>query len=205
MLSSRRAVLVAIAAVLAVATAPGTVRAEETPEDFLRSLTVRAAEKLGNSSADRAEKEAAFRGLFRETFDVPAISRFVLGKHWRRAGPDQREAFMTSFEEMHMRRFLPLFAEFSEDMISIGKFKQDSADPELYLVASTIQRPDDEPIAVVWRLRDGADGFKVLDIIAEGVSMAISLRHEYGAVVKNHGIDGLISRLKDKNAELSAQ
>ncbi len=205
MLSSRRAVLVAIAAVLAVATAPGTVRAEETPEDFLRSLTLRAAEKLGNSSAGQAEKEAAFRGLFQEAFDMPAISRFVLGKHWRRADPDQREAFMASFEEMHMRRFLPLFAEFSEDMISIGKFKQDRADPELYLVATTILRPEGEPIAVIWRIRDNGDGFKVQDIIAEGVSMAISLRHEYGAVVKNHGIDGLISRLKDKNAELSAQ
>ena len=206
MLSSRRAAFAAIAAILAFAAGPGTVRAEETPEDFLRSLTVRAAEKLGNTSTDQAGKEAAFRGLFRETFDVPAISRFVLGKHWRRAAPDQREAFMASFEEMHMRRFLPLFAEFSEDMISIGKLMQDSAAPEFYLVASTIQRPDGgEPIAVVWRVRDRGDGFKVLDIIAEGVSMAIALRHEYGAVVKNHGIDGLIARLKEKNAELSAQ
>ncbi len=205
MLFSRRAAFAAIAAILAFAAGPGTVRAEETPEDFLRSLTERAAEKLGNSSADRAGKEAAFRGLFRETFDLPSISRFVLGKHWRRAEADQREAFIASFEEMHMRRFLPLFAEFSEDMVSIGKFMQDGADPELYLVASTIRRPNGEPIAVVWRVRDGGDGFKVLDIIAEGVSMAITLRHEYSAVVQRHGIDGLIARLKEKAADLSAR
>ncbi len=208
MLSSRRAALSAFATIttiLAFATAPGTVRAQETPDDFLRSLTERAASKLGNSNADQAGKEAAFRELFRETFDMPTISRFVLGKHWRRAGPEQREAFMESFEEMQLRRFLPLFAEFSEDMISIGRFKQDGARPEFYLVATTILRPDEEPIAVIWRVRDNGDGFKVLDIIAEGVSMAIALRHEYGAVVKNHGIDGLIARLKEKNAELSAE
>jgi phospholipid transport system substrate-binding protein len=204
---TRRSVVAVIGTILAFAMGPEPAGAEghSAPADFLRSLTESAAEKLGDANVGQDEKEAAFRGLFREAFDVPGISRFVLGKHWTRAGPDQREAFMASFEEMHMRRFLPLFAEFSKDMISIGRFKEEKNNPGYYLVGSTIQRPNETPIAVIWRLRDNDGDFVVMDVIAEGVSMAISLRHEYGEVVQNHGIDGLIARLKEKNARLSAE
>jgi phospholipid transport system substrate-binding protein len=187
---TRRSVVAVIGTILAFAMGPEPAGAEghSAPADFLRSLTESAAEKLGDANVGQDEKEAAFRGLFREAFDVPGISRFVLGKHWTR-----------------VRRFLPLFAEFSKDMISIGRFKEEKNNPGYYLVGSTIQRPNETPIAVIWRLRDNDGDFVVMDVIAEGVSMAISLRHEYGEVVQNHGIDGLIARLKEKNARLSAE
>lgn len=204
---SRRSVLAAVAAVLALAAGqpPAGAGEHEAPTDFLRSLTERAAEKLGNAEVDRADKEAAFRELFRDAFDVPGISRFVLGKYWARAAPEQREAFMASFEKLHMRRFLPLFSDFSEEMITFGRFRQEDGDSDFYLVASTIRRPDEKPVAVVWRVRDTDGDFKVMDVIAEGVSMAISLRHEYSEVVRNYGIDGLISRLEEMSEKLAAE
>ena len=62
-----------------------------------------------------------------------------------------------------------------------------------------------EDISVVWRIRHKGDNYKVLDIVAEGVSMAISLRHEYGTVVKANGVDGLSAMMREKNAELAAE
>ncbi len=47
--------------------------------------------------------------------------------------------------------------------------------------------------------------YKLLDIVVEGVSMAITLRHEYGAVVKTDGVDGLIAIMREKSAELATQ
>ena len=68
-----------------------------------------------------------------------------------------------------------------------------------------IHRSEGEDISVVWRIRHKGDNYKVLDIVAEGVSMAISLRHEYGTVVKTNGVDGLIAMMGEKNAELAAE
>jgi phospholipid transport system substrate-binding protein len=68
-----------------------------------------------------------------------------------------------------------------------------------------IHRPEGEDISVVRRIRHKGDSYKVLDIVAEGVSMAISLRHEYGTVVKTNGVDGLIAMMREKNAELAAE
>ena len=47
---------------------------------FLKSLSRDASGKLGSADLSEAEKEENFRQLFRSAFDVPAISRFVLGK-----------------------------------------------------------------------------------------------------------------------------
>jgi hypothetical protein len=35
--------------------------------------------------------------------------------------------------------------------------------------------------------------------------MAISLRHEYGAVAKANGLDGLLEQMRSKSADLAAQ
>lgn len=206
MLQSGRRVL-ALVAVLGVAfAAPGGAGAKQQDAGaFLESLSRDAFAKLTDPSLNQAQKEQNFRDLFRATFDLPAISRFVLGKHWRRASTGQRQAFIDAFEEMHMRRFLPLFAEYSADVISVLKVQQDAAKPSVSLVSTTIQQPEGEPFSVVWRIMDQDGQYKVLDIVAEGVSMAIALRHEYGAVVKTHGLDGLIAMIREKSEELAAE
>ena len=104
-----------------------------------------------------------------------------------------------------MRRFLPLFAKYDEEAITVDSVLAEEAKPNLYRVSSHIYRSEGEPIAVVWRIRDAGDSYKVLDIVAEGVSMAISLRHEYGAVAKAQGLDSLLEQMRDKSAELAAE
>jgi phospholipid transport system substrate-binding protein len=206
MLVIRRTIVAALAiCFLGIALTPALEAQDEDAGAFLESLNRTAFEKLADPALSRAEKERNFRGMFREGFDLPAISRFVLGKYWRKADTAQRDAFLDAFEELHMRRFLPMFAEISDKAISIKKIQPDAKNDSLQLVSSVISRSEGEDIAVVWRIRHKDDKYKVLDIVAEGVSMAISLRHEYGTVVKANGLDGLIDMMRGKNAELAAE
>ncbi len=206
MLAIRRTMVAALAVCfLGVALSSALEAQDEDAGAFLESLNRAAFAKLTDPALSQVDKEQNFRGLFRAGFDLPAISRFVLGKYWRRADTAQRDAFLEAFEELHMRRFLPMFAEFSEKSISITKVQQDANNDSLQLVSSVIRRSEGEDISVVWRIRHKDDNYKVLDIVAEGVSMAISLRHEYGTVVKANGLDGLIAMMREKNAELAAQ
>ena len=43
------------------------------------------------------------------------------------------------------------------------------------------------------------DGWKIYDIVVEGVSLVLTYRSEFDQVVKQEGIDGLIKRLSQKN------
>ncbi len=205
MLQGRRRVL-ALLAVLGVAfVAPGVANAQEADAGaFLDSLTQDVFAKLTDPSLGRTEKERDLRSLFRQNFDMPAISRFVLGKHWRKTSTAERQNFVDAFEEINSRQFLAMVGEFSEEMFSIVKVQQDAAKPSLSLVSTEIGQSEGEPISAVWRIRDKHGQYKVLDIVVEGVSMAITLRHEYGVVVGTDGVDGLIAILREKSAELAA-
>ncbi len=206
MLQGRRKVLFLLAGLGVAFVAPGVPGAQEVDAGaFLESLNQGAFAKLNDPSLNQTQKEQDLRSLFRQSFDLPAISRFVLGKHWRRASAAQQQDFVDAFEEMHMRQFLPMLAESSAEMFSVLKVQQDAAKPNLSLVSTKIDRSGDEPIAAVWRIRNKDGQYKVLDIMVEGVSMAITLRHEYGAVVKTDGVDGLIAIMREKSAELAIQ
>ena len=186
--------------------APGVPSAQDAAAGaFLESLTHDIFAKLDDSLLGQTEKERDLRSLFRQNFDVPAISRFVLGKYWRKASTAERQDFVEVFEEMNMRLFLAMVGEFSEEMFSVVKVQQDADKPSLSWVITKVGQSDGEPISAVWRVRNKDDQYKVLDIVIEGVSMAITLRHEYGAVVKTDGVDGLIAIMREKSAKLATQ
>ncbi len=152
----RYARALALLAVLGVGfVAPGVPGAQDVDAGaFLESLNQDAVAKLTDPSLSQTQKERDLRVLFRQNFDVPAISRFVLGKHWRRAPAAQQQDFVDAFEEMHMRQFLPMLAESSAEMFSVLKVQQDAAKPNLSLVSTKIDRSEGEPISVVWRIRN---------------------------------------------------
>jgi phospholipid transport system substrate-binding protein len=206
MLQCRREVL-AVLAVLGVAfVAPGVSSGQDTAAGaFLESLTHDVFTKLDDTSLSQTEKERDLRNLFRQNFDTPAISRFVLGKHWRGASTAERQDFVDAFEEMNTRQFLTMVGEFSQEMFSVVKVQEDAAKPSLSLVSTKIAQSEGEPISAVWRVRNNDGQYKILDIVVEGVSMAITLRHEYGTVVKSDGVDGLIAIMREKNAKLATQ
>src|SRR5690606_8870613 len=127
-------------------------------------------------SISNEEKERHFRQLFNENFDVPKIGQFVIGRYWRNASQADRQAFLKVFEDAMVQRFLPLLAENSTERFQIGTATPDAANENDILIDSRITRPQGEPYRVTWRVRQTDGSFKILDIVAEGVSMAITLR-----------------------------
>lgn len=168
--------------------------------DFLQNLGERALEELTVGSIDEAERERRFRDLLRQGFDLGAIGRFVLGKHWRRASQEQQDAFVGVFEDMIVQRFLPMFASYSGQSFTIGRIRRDEINPSHVFVTTTILQDGREPVTVEWRLRErvSTKTYRIIDIHAEGVSMAITLRQEYASVVRQSGLDHLIAELRRK-------
>ena len=60
-----------------------------------------------------------------------------------------------------------------------------------------------QPATVVWRVKEEKGKFKIVDIIIENVSLAITARNEYTAFIKKspNGLDGLIADLEQKIAQ----
>lgn len=191
-----------LAVTLFVMPASGEALDTKQAATFLANLQERAASRLGDASISEKEKEDHFRKLFNENFDVPAIGRFVIGRYWRAASQEDQNSFLAVFEDAMVQRFLPLLAENSSERFNIGTVTPDTRNENMALIASRIDRSEGEPYRVSWRVRETNGDFKILDIVAEGVSMAITLRSEYGSVLKNNGgqLAPLTEALREKVA-----
>ncbi len=188
-------ICVAILPVLAGAGRPAGASSEAG--EFLTSMTGRAIAQLTDETLPLSERKARFRVLFRENFDVPAVGRFVLGRYWRKAKPATREAFLSVFEEVMIQRFAPRFAGYAETKFEIRRVRA-LDQPGQFVIRSRISPDRGEPIEIDWRVRERDGHFKILDVIGEGISMALTLRSEYASAIKDSGgrVEGLIDSLR---------
>ncbi len=193
----RPAAAAILAAMLLAVLIAGQARAQAVQDAgrFLADLTDRAVDELTEPGLSDDEQERRFRSLIGDGFDIPAIGRFVLGRYWRRASEEEQTAFLAAFEDMIVHRFLPLFAEYSGDKISIGVARSFKNNSNFISVSSKLLRDEGETVRIDWRVRRRDDGFRIVDIVAKGISIAVTLRSEYTSVLKQNGGDvGALAR-----------
>ena len=172
--------------------------AADTPKALVEDLGARAIKSL-TGNVPRPERETRFRGLLREGFDVPQIGRFVLGRYWRQASPEQQVQYLDLFEKFIVQAYAARFAEYSGEQFRVVSERPDGGET---LVTSEIFKAGNPSTKVDWRVAKGDAGVKIVDVVVEGVSMAVTQRSEFAAVIQRNGgsIDALLSALRQKTS-----
>ena len=188
---------------LGVAAAP--VRAATTPPDeaskFVEDLGNRAVALFSNySPSEAAKSEEEFRKIFREGFDFQLIGRFVLGRFWHSATPEQQAEYRKLFEDWVLNTYTRRIGAYRGETFKITGVHTIQDDDAL--VDTEIVRPDAPPIKAGWRVRSVDGQMKIIDVMVEGVSMALTQRQEFASVIQNKGLDGLLDELKERLAKL---
>ncbi len=167
------------------------------PSAVITNLGNQALEVLGRN-VNPNERVVRFRQLFSEDFDVPGIARFVLGRYWRVATPQQQQEFVGLLTNYIALAYSDRLAEYSGETLKVTGSR---AAPDGSLVSSEIVRPNGAPPARVdWLLTEHDGAYKISDVIVEGVSMAVTQRSEFASVIQRHGgqVEGLITALRQK-------
>lgn len=168
-------------------------------EAFVKKVTEDGIENIINANIPQAEKDKRFAKLFNSALDIQFIGQFVLGRYWRTATPEQRQEFIDAYRELNVQTWSKRFDEFKgRNFIFKGTDASNSANQ--IFVNSTVPMEQGEPAKVVWRVKQTGNEFKIVDIIIENVSLAITARNEYTAFIKQSpdGVAGLIKNLQEK-------
>ena len=148
------------------------------------------------------KREAVLADILSRGFALPLIARFVLGRYWRPATPDQRDTYVDLFGRFVIKsysRHLGGFAGSSFDIVGaepIGKSD--------FLVTTILHRKTGSPFKAGWRVRLIEDQHKIIDVMVEGISMAVSQRQEFGSVLKRDGVERLLQILSAKVGRVPA-
>ncbi len=133
-------------------------------------------------------------------FDFVRMTQLAVGKYWRRATNEQKQALVTEFRNMLVRTYTKAFTVYRDQTIEFKPFRMADGETEA-TVKTTINKPGAPPIPVDYEMRKTADGWKAFDVAIEGVSMVSSYRGTFDTEIQQNGIDGLIKTLSDRNAD----
>ena len=205
----RRVFLVAAMAFGVFTASAGSARADIDPQqakDMIVKLSKQAVEVMTGKGIPDGERIERFRTLFISSVDLPGISRFVLARHWKIATPDQQQDFMKLFEDMLVYTWANRFKDAS-DKVGVNVIGTKPDGDQGLIVDSAIIREGQEPIPVLWRLRQAEGGLRILDLLIEGTSMVVTYREEYASVINQNGgnIDGLLDTLRKKTISMAQQ
>lgn len=201
----RRLAGAVLAAGLVLGAAGAAAAQTPTPPDELVKQTTREVLEVlrENEQAIEQNPERVFdavQKLVLPHFDFELMSRFVLARNWQQATPEQQQRFTEEFRQLLVRTYGTALAEYSGQEV---RFPPMNADLERgrATVPTEIVQPDGPAIPLSYSLYRTDDEWKVFDVSVDGVSLVQNYRSTFATEVQRNGIDGLIKRLAERNAQ----
>ena len=171
----------------------------EQSKFFVENLGKQVIEKVSNVNLSENERLVNFRNLYLDSFDNYYISRFVLGRYWKRLDSNMRKQFVESFNDYIVTTYAPKFKGWEGTFEATDSLLENN----YYNVKMNVLNKDGPTLKFMWKIYlDKNKKFKILDVNIDGVSMLVTQRAEFMSVIKNNpkGVVGLIEAMNKKTS-----
>jgi phospholipid transport system substrate-binding protein len=149
--------------------------------------------------ADRLGYEGRYKILdpvIRQTFNIPLMTRIVVGTSWTGWSQPQRDKVTDAFGRFIVATYARRFDGYGGE-----SFKTEGESPTQggVLVRTELLRPNDTPITLNYLVRPIGDDWRAVDVFLTGtISELATRRSEFTAVIQRDGFDGLIDALENR-------
>lgn len=176
----------------------------QPPAEFIAEaagvLAASVATRRVDLEADRRQREALVDELLLPMFDLETACRLILGEHWRAARVPERRRFVEAFYRYLLASYGDALPRFRHETITVLP-GQDAGPGTSTRVRTRLRMTDGESFEVDFYLRHDERGWRIVDVIVEGISYIRTYRSDFGAEIRSRGLDELILRLEGLAAE----
>jgi phospholipid transport system substrate-binding protein len=200
----RRAIVRCLLAVVAVGAAGGEAVAAEwttdTPAATITSLQQGLVAAAKASTID--ERFAVLEPLIVATHDLPYIAEFALRRQWPSLSEPDRQRFVAAFQRLSVMTYAARFATVgAETFRPVSAAPPDSAGR--VEVATAVARAGQSDVSLEYLLQKDADAWRIVNIVADGVSDLALKRAEYQRLYTSGGLEGLLAELDEQTKRLA--
>lgn len=192
-------------------TVAGLVRPAQAQMDigraanFIQTTGQELVAAINDQTRDLAARRQQVAAVLRRAVDVEGVGRFILGRWWRTASPQEQREYLKLFEETLIRNLSSRFGEYQGVRFGLGRSQQRTGDD--VLVNTIIEQPNSAPFSLDWRVGEVNGQPRVVDVIAEGTSLRLTQRSEYSSVIQrnNGSVQALLDAMRGQIQALAAR
>ena len=169
----------------------------DAARQMIQNVGVEVLAVLRDPALANQQKFDRLVGLLDGPIDLEIIARLILGRHWRSASEAQQVEYLALFRAFALDNLASrLHVYDGQDFEIVGAQAVNERDA---VVATRVTGGGRQPLKVDWRVRERDDGDLVaIDVIVEGVSLIVTQRSEFSAVIERRGMDGLLAELRQR-------
>ncbi len=200
MLSRLRTAVVCLLGAFVLLTGPAL---PQTPAESATALTRQLYDALLSSmkqgqTLNFQQRRAALGPVIRRTFDLDLMTHLVVGRSWDTMPANDRSALKAAFADWTISTYAARFNAFDGEHFNIGHVTDGGRGT--LVVHTTITPKGDAPVSLGYRvLKD-----RIIDIYLDNsISQLAVWRGEFSAVLKQQGVAGLVSRIKELTAKVA--
>jgi len=155
-------------------------------------------------------KALGFKGRYdkldpsvRKSHDLPKIARIVVGKQWEELSAEQQTKLETVFSQLSVSAYAHNFKDFSGESFTF--LSEEETGRGGVVIHSNLLIPGEKNVKFDYMMKKKDDGWRIINIIADGVSDLALKRSEYTSVLSKDGFDALIAKITEKIDNYAAQ
>ncbi|CAK0744425.1 phospholipid transport system substrate-binding protein [Gammaproteobacteria bacterium] len=176
-------------------------RAVEDPQQLVKNITDSVLSKLHTQQEEMRRDPHLIYAFVEELvlphFDFERMSRWVLGRYWNDATAAQRIRFVEEFRNLLVRTYGVALLDYTDEKIQFLPSRGDPAQGEVTVRISIKHHGNTVSVDSNLYLSEGK--WKVYDVDINGVSLVANYRNSFAAEIRKSGMDGLITRLTERN------
>ena len=177
-----------------------TVAQAGEPTDQLRTQVDEVLKVLGNPALRTADKIDERRDVIRKVanqiFDFEETAKRALGPHWAARTPAERKEFVALFTDLLERSYVTRIEQYGGEKVA---YVGDQVTGDQAVVKTRIVAKTSTEIPVDYRMHKTPAGWRVYDVIIEGVSLVSNYRTQFNKIVQTESFQALVDRLKSRS------
>jgi len=134
--------------------------------------------------------------------DFERTTRLAMGRSWNTATPEQRSQIVEQFKMLLTRTYSGALAQVNDQKIEYRPLRA-AADATDVVVQSQVIGQG-QPVQLDYRLTKTANGWRVYDINVLGAWLIPAYQQQFAEQINQHGVDGLIQFLTQRNQQLAS-
>lgn len=178
-----------------------------TPDGLVKSVTADVLKTVRNDpsikSGDINRVTQVVNQKILPYTDFTRTTRLVMGRHWRTATPEQQKQIVEQFKMLLIRTYSGALSQVGNQEIQYQPLRAAPTDTDV-VVRSTVFN-NGQPIELDYRMEKTPQGWRVYDLNVAGAWLVQAYQQQFNEQIQQHGIDGLIAYLSQKNQSTAQQ